>query len=44
LRKKVALAVLLISLLSIAFGFSRGEWRAIYNNGKILCLTCIGIK
>jgi hypothetical protein len=43
-KKVMAGALLLLSLLFILFGISRKEARVIWNNGKILCLTCIGIK
>ncbi|MEO2065845.1 MAG: hypothetical protein ABGX17_05020 [Desulfurobacteriaceae bacterium] len=43
-RKTFAAGALLLSLLLILLGIYRDELRIIYNNGKILCLTCIGIK
>jgi len=44
-RKKIAAgALLLLSLLLIIAGIFQNELRIIWNNGKILCLTCIGIK
>jgi hypothetical protein len=44
-KKKIAAgAFLLLSLLLIVAGIFQNELRIIWNNGKILCLTCIGIK
>jgi len=43
-KSKVAGALLLLSILTVLFGIYREELRIIWNNGKILCLTCIGIK
>jgi hypothetical protein len=43
-KKVLAAGALLLSLLFMALGVYRDELRIIYNNGKILCLTCIGIK
>ncbi|WP_185954250.1 hypothetical protein [Balnearium lithotrophicum] len=42
--KLVAAGVFLLSLLLIGWGIFRDELWVIWNNGKILCLTCIGIK
>ncbi|WP_456341737.1 hypothetical protein [Thermovibrio sp.] len=43
-KKVLAAGALVLSLLLIALGLFRNELWIIYNNGKILCLTCIGIK
>jgi len=43
-KSKMAGALLLLSILTVLFGIYREELRIIWNNGKILCLTCIGIK
>ena len=43
-KSKVAGALLHLSILTVLFGIYREELRIIWNNGKILCLTCIGIK
>ncbi len=44
LKKVIAGGVLLLSFLLVVMGIYRNELRIIYNNGKVLCLTCIGIK
>ncbi len=36
--------LLLLSLLFVFLGILRGEGRIVWSNGRILCLTCIGIK
>jgi len=43
-KKVLAGGALLLSLLLILAGIVLGEPRIIWSNGKILCLTCIGIK
>ncbi|MEO2068123.1 MAG: thioredoxin [Desulfurobacteriaceae bacterium] len=43
-RKLLAGAFMLLSLLLIGIGVYREELIEIWNNGKLLCLTCIGIK
>jgi hypothetical protein len=43
-KKLIAGAFLLLSLLLIGTGVYREELVEIWNNGKLLCLTCIGIK
>ncbi|WP_132527360.1 thioredoxin [Phorcysia thermohydrogeniphila] len=43
-KKVLAGALLLLSIFTVLFGIYRDELRVIWNNGKILCLTCIGIK
>jgi len=42
--KKIAVSILLLSILMVSIGFFKGEWKKIYANGRTLCLTCIGIK
>jgi hypothetical protein len=43
-KKVLAGALLLLSIFLISLGIYRDELKVIWNNGKILCLTCIGIK
>ncbi|WP_457680241.1 CD1871A family CXXC motif-containing protein [Thermovibrio sp.] len=44
IKKVLVGGVFLLALIFVALGLYRGELRIIWNNGKILCLTCIGIK
>jgi hypothetical protein len=43
-KKVLAGALLLLSLLAVAYGVYRGEPFIVWSTGRILCLTCIGIK
>jgi len=43
-KRLLAGGALVLSLLLLFLGVKRDELRVIWNNGKILCLTCIGIK
>jgi len=43
-KRFLAGGALVLSLLLLFLGVKRDELRVIWNNGKILCLTCIGIK
>jgi len=43
-KRILAGGALVLSLLLLLLGAKRNELRVIWNNGKILCLTCIGIK
>jgi len=43
-KKAVAGGALLLSLVLIVLGVLLGEPKIVWSNGKILCLTCIGIK
>jgi hypothetical protein len=44
-KKVLASLALVLSLAAAIFAAVKGEeLRIIWNNGKILCLTCIGIK
>ncbi|WP_456437147.1 CD1871A family CXXC motif-containing protein [Desulfurobacterium sp.] len=44
-RKTGAALLLLIMFLSFVFiGLSRKEWLYVYKNGRLLCLSCIGIE
>ncbi|ADU97197.1 hypothetical protein [Thermovibrio ammonificans] len=44
LKKAIAGAVLAAALLLTLYGALKGEPQIIWSNGRILCLTCIGIK
>jgi len=39
-----ALLLLILSFTFIFIGFKNRQWWYVYKNGKILCLSCIGIE
>ncbi|WP_457567597.1 CD1871A family CXXC motif-containing protein [Desulfurobacterium sp.] len=43
-RTGVALLLLLIFVVFLFTGILRKEWLYVYKNGKLLCLSCIGIE
>ncbi|SMP14023.1 hypothetical protein SAMN06265339_1249 [Desulfurobacterium pacificum] len=44
IKKVVAGGIFLLAVLLIVVGIIRGDAWTVWNNAKILCLTCIGIK
>ncbi len=44
IKKIVAGGIFLLAVLFIVVGVLRDEAWTVWNNAKILCLTCIGIK
>ncbi|WP_457569842.1 CD1871A family CXXC motif-containing protein [Desulfurobacterium sp.] len=44
-RKTGAALLLLLLFISFIFvGLSHKEWLYVYKNGRLLCLSCIGIE
>lgn len=43
MKRKLSIVLLAISLLLIALGLASGEFRAVLEKARTVCLECIGI-